>query len=111
MIVLDDDIFSERFHREHLLASPLFDQEDFSEGAAANDRNDLEVGESDVRVVLRIDKGRTMCALWYLKGWIKASVGLIVSWLVINERLVEILSLVAVAIGWNLVLACLRLLL
>ena len=38
------------------------DQEDLSEGAAANDGLDNEVGESDVLVELRVDKGRAMVA-------------------------------------------------
>ena len=109
MIILNDNVLSERFHRVHLLASSLFNQEDLSEGAATNDRNDLEVGESDVRVVLRIDKGRAMCdTLRYLVCEIVvSSVVLRLGWLV-SERLVEILRANSVALGWNLVLACLR---
>ena len=109
LIILNDDVLSERFHRVHLLASPLFNQKDLAEGAATNNRNDLEVGKSDVRVVLRIDKRRAMCdTLRYLVCEIVASSIVLRLVLLVSEWLIEIFGANSVALGWNLVLACLR---
>ena len=84
------------------------DQEDFSEGAAANDRLDNEVGESDVLVELRVDKGRAMVAtrrqFVVVIGCCAAGRG----GRCVGQRLIEILRTQSVAFGWNLVLACLR---
>ena len=84
------------------------DQEDLSEGAAANDGLDNEVGESDVLVELRVDKGRPMVAsrrqLVVVVGCCAAGSG----GRCVSERLVEILRAQSVAIGRNLVLAGLR---
>ena len=84
------------------------DQEDFSEGATANDGLDDEVGESDILVELGVDKGGAVVAA---RGQFVVLVGRRAVGCGggrVGERLVEVLGAQAEAIGRELVLACLR---
>ena len=84
------------------------DQEDFSERAAANDGLDDEIGESDVLVQLGVDKGRAMVASrrQFVILIRCAAAGL--SGRRVGKWLVEVLVAQAVALGRDLVLPCLR---
>ena len=57
LVVLEDDVFAEGFHREHFPIGLLLDEEDFTEAAPTNDGDELEVVELNVGFVGVLDKG------------------------------------------------------
>ena len=97
LVVLDDNILTQRLHSVNFLRSSLLDKEDFTEGASTNDRLDNEVRKCDVLVSLGVDERWAVIAA---SGQLIVVIGrrVLLRWSACNG-FVEILTSQAEAVG------------